>query len=573
MSKKILSIEIGLHTTRVCELEYGKKNPHVYNCISFDTPENVIEDGFILDKDIMANTLKAELSAAKMTNKDVIFTISSTKIANREVVIPLVPDNKIQAVIDSSASEYFPLDISEYTISYSILERINTKDEKKLKLLLLAAPNNLIKNIYNFAEIMGLHITAIDYTGNSAYQLLKRQVGSGVNVSVQINDQTTLVNVMENEKLVLQRTIPYGAMNIVNAVLDNDVFGKKTVKEAMQLLMQENVINAHLDMGGEGAAGVSMVADNYDRIMKEVRGREDVTNTIQYIMNNINRILDYYMSRNSEKRINTIFLTGIASKFKGIEILFGNETGYDVKKIETLFAVTFNKGLSVPITSQADYLSCIGASIAPVGFVPSEMTSAKDARKESRSMLFVFLTASGIAVAMILYSGITLQMEKWKQHELNKRVEELKPIENIFNEYNAAKEAYENASYMYNLTSNRNYQLNELKEELKTRLPSNMIVTSLTSAGEGVSMNITTDTKISVAELLLQLKEIPSISNATVASIVEEKNNDDTSKKEIKNTFTVACSYVPFNAELDEQSTLMGDKDTLATDMPVGEEE
>src|SRR5574344_2229656 len=120
VSKKILSIEIGLHTTRVCELEYGKKNPHVYNCISFDTPENVIEDGFILDKDIMANTLKAELSAAKMTNKDVIFIISSTKIANREVVIPLVPDNKIQAVIDSSASEYFPLDISEYTISYSI---------------------------------------------------------------------------------------------------------------------------------------------------------------------------------------------------------------------------------------------------------------------------------------------------------------------------------------------------------------------------------------------------------------------------------------------------------------------
>ena len=49
MGKKVLSIEIGLHTTRVCEVEAGKKNPHVYNCISFDTPENIVEVGFILD--------------------------------------------------------------------------------------------------------------------------------------------------------------------------------------------------------------------------------------------------------------------------------------------------------------------------------------------------------------------------------------------------------------------------------------------------------------------------------------------------------------------------------------------
>ena len=106
----------------------------------------------ILDKETLVAEMKNHLAKEKITTKDVIFTVSSTKIANREVVIPLVPENKIRAVIDANATEYFPLDISEYTISYSILDKINTKDEKKLKLLLLAAPNNLIKNIYNFKE-------------------------------------------------------------------------------------------------------------------------------------------------------------------------------------------------------------------------------------------------------------------------------------------------------------------------------------------------------------------------------------------------------------------------------------
>ena len=131
VGKKVLSIEIGLHHTKVCELEPGKKNPHVSNCITFETPENIVEDGFILDKDLMAQTLKSQLAAAKMNVKDAIFTIASTKIANREVVIPLVQDNKIQAIIDASATEYFPLDVSEYTISYTILEKINTKEDRK----------------------------------------------------------------------------------------------------------------------------------------------------------------------------------------------------------------------------------------------------------------------------------------------------------------------------------------------------------------------------------------------------------------------------------------------------------
>lgn len=557
MGKKVLSIEIGLHTTRVCEVESGKKNPHVYNCISFDTPENIVEDGFILDKELMAQTLKTELANAKMSNREVIFTIASTKIANREVVIPLVPDNKIQAVIDASATEYFPLDVSEYTISYSILEKINTKEDKKLKLLLLAAPNNLIKNLYAFAEIAGLHVAAIDYLGNSAYQLLKKQVGTGVNVSVQINEQTTLVNVMENEKLVLQRTIPYGAMNIVSAVLDNDVFEKTNSREAMQLLMQESIINAHIDMGGE-AASVSMASANYDRVMREIRGREDVTGTIQYIMNNVNRVLDYYMSRNSDKRINAIFLTGIGAKFKGIEVLFTNETGYDVKKIDSLFAVTFSKGLNVPYGTQADYLTVIGASIAPVGFVPADIRGAETGQGESKAMMMVFLASCAIGAVLIVGSILNLQIARFKQSSYKTEIENKKYIEDVYATHKAAKEAYEYSSYMYNLTSNRNFQLNELREKVAGVMPSNMKVLSLTSTGTEISMNIEAKpSKVAISEFIIQLKQIPSISNATVANITENLEDGGDTDTEV---FTVVCTYNAFDAEQDEKISLEDEK-------------
>ncbi len=568
MAKKVLSIEVGLHHTRVVEVEQGKKNPHVSNCISFETPENIVEDGFILDKELMAQTLKTQLASAKMNIKDVIFTVASTKIANREVVIPLVAENKIQSIIDASATEYFPLDVSEYTISYTILEKINTKEEKKLKLLLLAAPNNLVKNIYGFAEIAGLRISAIDYIGNSAYQLLKKHVGAGVNVSVQINDQTTLVNVMENEKLALQRTIPYGAMNIVSAVLDNSIFGKTNSREAMELLMQENIINARLDMGGEANRGISMASDNYDQVMREIRGREDVTSTIQYIMNNVNRVLDYYMSRNSEKRINAIYLTGEGAKFKGIEVLFTNETGFDVKKIDSLFGVSFNKGLATN-GNQAEYLTAIGASIAPVGFVPEDARATNTDIGNSKPAAMGFAVCCGIAAIMVVGSVVNYQAARIQNSSLQNEVNQKVYIEDVYASYAEAKLASDYADYMYNQTTNRNYQFNDFTEMLEKVMPSNMHVASLESQKDVLTMNIEAKSNLyTVADLLMKLKEIPSITDVAVADIRETQDEDN---GDVIETYTVTCSYKDYNAVTDEKVSLEEEAAQLSEETATGD--
>ena len=64
----------------------------------------------------------------KTSAEKVIFTINSGRIINREITIPYVRSNKVESIIINNASEYFPLDITEYKMVHKINETI--VDEK-----------------------------------------------------------------------------------------------------------------------------------------------------------------------------------------------------------------------------------------------------------------------------------------------------------------------------------------------------------------------------------------------------------------------------------------------------------
>lgn len=100
MVKRVVSIEAGVWWTKVALADYRKKNPPVHKAFAFRTPEHAVEDGYIRDKEAFASALKAELSRHDIHEKEVVFTLSSSKVVTREVMIPFVKDNKIMGIIE-----------------------------------------------------------------------------------------------------------------------------------------------------------------------------------------------------------------------------------------------------------------------------------------------------------------------------------------------------------------------------------------------------------------------------------------------------------------------------------------
>lgn len=563
MAKKVLSIEIGAQFIRVCEMDYKKPNPKVYQMLEFETPMGTVEDGYIRDKQGFSAALKEQLITARIRTTDVVFSINSTKIANREVVIPAVKDNKIGAMILANATEYFPVDISDYTIAHTVLERFKDADAAKIKLQVLAIPNSLVKNYYGTAKALGFHVENIDYYGNSFYQMVKKQVGSGVNVAVQINDDTTMINIIDRESLVLQRTVPYGVRQVVDTVVENaTVFGKTTEKDAIEFLTKESVLNVELSIGEQQQGSMPTIAsESYDRAMKERKAKEDVTLSLNYLISNITRVLDFFSSKYPDKKINYIFLCGVGGRFKNINRLFTHEIGIETKGIDSLFSVSFDKVCDLNKFASVDFIACIGAAIDPIGIFSKDGGDVEDKSVNLTGSYVFFVACLVAAVALIAISMIQLKAAQNEEDRLKTAINSKSSVREVYDVNNRVSSDLDTLRSMSATTERVTDQTIETFKQLEDHLPKSTKISSLTiSESGGVSMAVTTDTKLSVAMLLMELKKIDIISNVSVASVSEQYDDNNQTTETYSVSFTMVRPPVVDTQEVSAE----GEAETAA---------
>ena len=404
MAKHVLSIEIGTQVTKIVEIDYKKKNPHVYRAVSFATPEGVIEDGVIRDKDVLAVAFRNELAEAGMKEKSVVFSIASSKIATREVTLPNVKENKIGDLVRATAQEYFPIDLNDYTLAYSLLETIKEGKEKSYKVLLLAAPDDLVDNYYNFAQEMDFNIEALDYFGNGSMQVLKKEIVLDYCACIQISGNTTMINFMNEGQQLMQRTIPQGIFNVAEAMVLSEECMIDDMDAACEALCRDKLVCRSLDYKGldddDSIVSARMTEEQWRQQEASKSSRKVVTDAIGEILLSVLRVIDFFKSKYQGVELTSIYITGMGCKVSGIEELFSNELNIPTQRMEHLVNVSFPRHFSEGLYNQTEYIAVVGAAIAPVGFKSKNAATSGAGSDALRNAQLVFGLAVICAVAM-----------------------------------------------------------------------------------------------------------------------------------------------------------------------------
>ncbi len=515
MAGKVISIEIGSALTKVALLDYKAKNTKVYSSFVFDTPEGAVEDGYVKNTEEFVETLAAKLAANQITEKRVVFTISSSKIANREVTLPLVSRDKVMSMVKANASDYFPVDIKNYHIAYTVLERISTKEEKQMKMLLLAVPLDLLETYFDLARTMNLSLQSIDYAGNSIFQITKGLKKNETNVSIHINEKNTIISVMENGVLALQRSVSYGSDSALETLLSIDKYRydeEFTREKGLHLLLTEQMINTVMPESED-------VAYSDSDLSPEERERAEITESLRYLIGNITRVIDYYLTKTPNAKIDMIYLSGVGSEFKGLRELFSFEIGSTVKVITQVDGVMYEP--TEPLTALSIMLVTIGAAKDPMGLMPTEFNQKKVKKVSLALPATVLIAGLAISVAMFAYGQISYSIEKATRDDLQKQLDDMQQYVTIKDNYDASLTVYNSVKAMYSSTENMNQYLVAFIEELEEKMPDSFKALSFSATESGVSMGVTVGSMTEAAEVIQQLRDFETISALSSSGFTE----------------------------------------------------
>mgnify|MGYP003200260306 FL=1 len=562
MAKKVLSIEIGQQVTKAVVIDFLKKNPHVYNAFSFDTPEGVMEDGYVKDKDRMAQLLREQMKDNGVKEKEVVFSIASSKIASREVTVPYVPEKNLDNLINATAQDYFPVNMDEYTLAYNVLETVKEKDKKSLKLLLLAAPDSLIQNYYSLADLMGVRVESIDYYGNGSMQVLQKHIGSGYSVCVQIGSLNTMVSVLKENQQIMQRTIPYGTNTIIETMLAHPALECRDETDAMEMLCRENVVYSTLDYEDETVRGTRISEDQWKRSGQSREARKAVTDAVGGILLSVIRVVDYFGSRYPDCQLGYIYITGMGVKIRGLDTLFEREMDLPVRKLEKLTNITFSRGFARSLQDQTEYIAAIGAAIEPVGFSLKELKNKQGRAASMRTVKIILAGSVVVAVALVAVGWFRFVGANKENENLKMEKQLLQSINQVYSENEQATKKFEDAAALHVATSTKNQNLVALIEQLQKKLPKQMQVSTLQTTEDKVTLTITTKTKISVAKMLVEFEGIDLLTNVNVASIAGAESEND---KIDEYTFSVTADYTQLPTK-EEKDVSLDEADTTTTD-------
>ena len=346
-----------------------------------------------------------------------MFTISSSKIITREIDLPYLKPNKLKNVVRVNAEEYFPVNLLEYSLDYTITDIIETESGKQAKLIIFAAQNNLVNMYVELAELIHLKIQCINYSGNSIVSFVKNAQYEGTNLFLDIGAESTLVTIMSKNFIKFSVSL---------------FFGKK--------IINESIMN-HYEVDYEEATKISRERQLFD--VDKSSGTSnylntDVTSGMEQILQGVSRLVDYYTSRNKNP-VEKVFILGGGSEINGVVDYVEKFFNVKTEKLADNNSIVYDKRRLTGFEF-LNFAPSIGALYPSINLLPKQILSDRTENLKKRlSFLFVLVL---VLILVGIYNVAFLQYNRLvkQKADIEYQIESMKEINTIIAEHTKVKD-------------------------------------------------------------------------------------------------------------------------------------
>ncbi|MBR6478068.1 MAG: hypothetical protein IKS85_06440, partial [Lachnospiraceae bacterium] len=190
-------------------------------------------------------------------------------------------------------------------------------------------------------------------------------------------------------------------------------------------------------------------------------------------------------------------------------------------------------------------LSILGAVLEPMGITPKELADRTSKRNTTKLTSGIFLIAVLISACLVGFAFWKKTEAENRQKELRAKIVELEPVKKVYEE----NVKYRNLSNEYitfdGMTETQCEQLYKLVCDLETKFPEAVAAISFTGADSTISINMQCDYKMSAAQLIMNMKELPYLKNINIPSMkeVEKTYQMDEGEEDLVEHVVMVWSY------------------------------
>lgn len=212
MSETSFALEINEKYTRMCDLRPNGSKIELLSLGSYETAVNFFdtENQLVVDKQV--EIIKRLYGNLRIRKKQVSVIIPDSRTYSQIVEMPKLKEKELIAAIRYQADEFIPMAIDDTYLDLEILRE--DKKNRKLLVLIVAAPKKIVDQVYSVIERAGLQPEALENEMSSAGRLFSEviQTKSPVYIVINMGYSTTSIYLVDgNTKLIVfARTIKIG---------------------------------------------------------------------------------------------------------------------------------------------------------------------------------------------------------------------------------------------------------------------------------------------------------------------------------------------------------------------------
>ncbi|HXE71713.1 MAG TPA: type IV pilus assembly protein PilM [Candidatus Nitrosotenuis sp.] len=310
--EEVAGLDVGSSTIKIAQVARTQTGYALTRFAYCPTPPMTIKDGAIVDARVLGDTVRQLMTSNKITATKIVGAVSGQSVVIRPIHMTQMTEKELQAAIKYEAERYLPYSVAEATIKGTILRDSIEGDEKMMEVLLVAAPNEMTRNMQELIKMAQATPEAIDLEPFALLRALQKGIDpetfKQTIALINLGASSSSINIFKGGVLRHNRTITVAGNSFTKAIGQSL---NLSFEEAEKIKKDKGVIRVEKD--------ATPVAPTTMRIFNVI------IPVLTELVTEIQRSFDYYRARYRGESVDLVVLSGGTAKFKNIDVYIANE--------------------------------------------------------------------------------------------------------------------------------------------------------------------------------------------------------------------------------------------------------